>query len=219
MHAQYPKSNIIFRRAGQVVWSSTAPWSSSSSRAKDPTASQEPRMENANCKTGCDGGTAEQDTADSESESKKKQHSEIPHIEPQSTTPEEIGDATHMMDQVSQQTALLRVSGATDAAASADTECLDTRTETHPEPQSPESQNTNTASSSATSVEEPRAGQRITKRVFPSTLAWRVYLDEDAFHESRVSANNKLNSKGIKGTFYLRMHETWRCVRTSIMPP
>jgi len=219
MTAQDKNSRIIFRRAGQVVWSSAAPRSSSSSGAKDLTASPESRRDESDGKIKCESDAADLDTADSERELKKMQHSETPHTEPQSTAPEEKGDVTHMMTQVSQQTALLHISEAADATASAGIECLDTRSDTHPEPQSPGSQSTNTASSAATTVEEPRAGQRITKRVFPSTLAWRVYFDEEVFHESRVSENNKLNSKGIEGTFYLRMHETWRCVRSSIMPP
>ena len=221
MHAQHKKSNIMFRRAGQVVWSSTAPRSSSSG-AEDLTASRVPGMENAKCKTECEGGGVDEDTAQhahSDRQWEEKRHSEIPHTKPQSTTPEEQGDAAHMMAQVSRQTALLHISEATDATASAETKCLDTPSETHPEPQSPGSQSSNTASSSAMNMEEPRAGQIIIKRVFPSTLAWLVFIDEKAFHESCVSEKHKLSSKGIEGTFYLRMHETWRCVRTPIVRP
>lgn len=108
-----------------------------------------------------------------------------------------------MMDHVSRQTALLHISEVTDATASAKTEGLDTPSKTHPEPQSPISQSTSTASSSATSVEEPRAGQLITKRVFPETLAWQIYTNEKAFHKSRISEKHIFNSEGIEGTFYL----------------
>lgn len=222
MHAQDQKSHVIFRRAGQVVRSSAAPWHGGNGGATGLTVPQIPRMAKIDCKNLCEGGAGKWETAqhaDSDEESKKKQYSEMPHTEAHSTALKEEGDATHMMALVSQQTALLPLSEDTGVTASAEHEYLDNPSETHPELQSPHSQSTVTASSSATSVEAPRAGQRITKRAFPSTLAWFVFINENVFHESHVSPNHKLNSKGIEGTFYLRMHETWRCVRTSTMPP
>lgn len=70
MHARQLKPSIVFRRAGQVIWSSTAS-QSSSNEVIDLVALQASRSNRSDGEIICDNDIAEQDTADSKGNRRK----------------------------------------------------------------------------------------------------------------------------------------------------